>query len=362
MTLPAGFLNILLTLAVGGIFGLVFVRLKIPNGLRIGALLGSALLGIFFGAALMPSRTRYVVQIAAGALIGCTIEKSDLRRLPMVIKPTIITLGTFLVLNLVAGVLIYTASPLNWVTALMSAVPGGVTDIPIIAADMGADTPKVALLQLARYILGVAVFPPMILAWDSFRGSAGTANAQGSAAVSAGAAKRETSKVRSPAALVCTLIVGFAGGFVGHLTHIPAGTFLMSMIFVLVLKLKFDFAYFSPRIKKFILLISGCYIGSLMTMDEVRSFGLLAPPLLIILGGYILNCFVTGKILSKTCGFSRKEGMLITTPAGAADIALSSADIGVQNTDVIIIQVFRAIIALAVFPQIINLLLLVLPE
>ena len=62
--------------------------------------------------------------------------------------------------------------------------------------------------------------------------------------------------------------------------------------------------------------------------------------------------------MSRACGFNRKEGMLITTPAGASDIALSSADIGVENTAIIIIQIFRAVIAMAVFPQIINLLVL----
>lgn len=361
------FLSFLLTLAVGGVFGLIFLFLKIPNGLRIGALFGAALLNIFFGLAWVPSQTKFIVQIAAGALIGCTIERSDLLRLPAIIKPTVITLGAFFILDLIIGVLIHAATPLDWVTALMCGIPGGITDIPIIAADMGADTPKVALVQLARYLLGVGIFPPMIVAWDSFKVKAERKKLEDNADFSAGAeknasVKREVSRVRSPAALICTLAAGFAGGFVGHLAGIPAGAFLFSAVFVLVLKLKFDFAYFSPRVKKAVLLLSGCYIGSIMTMDDARSFRLLIIPLVIILGSYIINCFITGKILSKTCGFNRKEAMLATSPAGASDIALSSADIGVQNTDIIIIQVFRSVAAMGIFPQIINLLLLVLPE
>jgi uncharacterized membrane protein AbrB (regulator of aidB expression) len=70
-----------------------------------------------------------------------------------VVKPALIMLGTFLVLNLAAGFLINLISIIDLLTALLCAVPGGVTDIPIIAEDMGADTSKVALLQLARYIL-----------------------------------------------------------------------------------------------------------------------------------------------------------------------------------------------------------------
>jgi uncharacterized membrane protein AbrB (regulator of aidB expression) len=53
--------------------------------------------------------------------------------------------------------------------------------------------------------------------------------------------------------------------------------------------------------------------------------------------------------------------MLATTPAGATDIALSSVDMGVENTDVIILQVFRSVMAMALFPQIINVLILFFP-
>ena len=358
-------LQLLLTLAAGGAVGFIFVLFKIPNGLRIGALLGAALLQVIFNAAWMPSQTKYMVQVIAGALIGCTMEKSDLRRLPWIIKPTAVMVGTFLILNLGIGVLIHAVSPLDWVTALMCGVPGGITDIPIIAADMGADTPKVALVQLARYILGVAFFPPMILAFDNYmvrKTGARDADSSPDAASASGKVemKREKSRINSFPALACTLAAGSAGGFAGYLTGIPAGAFLFSSMAVLVLKLKFDFAYVSPGAKKIALLVSGCYIGSLITIEDVRSFGHLALPLFITLAGYIVNCFATGKIINKTCGFNRKESMLATTPAGVSDIALNSAEIGVANTDIIIMQVMRALIAVALFPQIINALLLIL--
>jgi membrane AbrB-like protein len=351
-------LQTLLTLLSGGIFGLFFMKLKIPNGLRIGALLGTALLSIIFHRAYMPPQTRFLVQVIAGALIGCTMEQSDLKRLPQVVKPTIIMLISFLALNISAGALIRRVSPLDWVTSFMCVIPGGVTDTPIIAADMGADVPKVALMQLARYILGVAVFPPMILAWDQLAEKTKPPGAGPAAHAGEKAGNRRQSGVKPWPAFLCTITAAMGFGFVGGMTRIPAGTFLFSIITVLALKLKFNFAFIPPWAKRFAQLISGCYIGSAITMNDVRGFKFLALPLVIVLGGYIINCFITGKILSSVCGFNRKEGMLITTPAGASDIALSSSDMGVENTDVIIIQIFRAIIAMAVFPQIINLLLL----
>ncbi|MDR0759689.1 MAG: AbrB family transcriptional regulator [Treponema sp.] len=364
--------NIPLTLLAGGVFGGIFILLRIPNGLRIGAMTGAALLNVLFNAAYMPSPTKFMVQVIAGALIGCTMEKSDVKCLPQVVKPTFIMVGTFLALNLAAGFLIHLVSPVDLLTALLCAVPGGVTDIPIIAADMGADTPKVALAQLARYILGVGIFPPMIFAYDNLRlkmeergklpAAPEASISGGNGAAPEGILRRVKSTVKSPQAFACTLALALGAGFLGGLTGIPAGTFLFSTTAVLILRLCFDFAYLPPWVKKSALLISGCYIGGGISMEDVRGFRLLALPIIIIIAGYIINCFITGKILSRLCGFNRKEGMLTTTPAGASDIALSSADIGVENTGIIIIQIFRALIAMTVFPQIINLLVIIVTE
>jgi membrane AbrB-like protein len=351
------YLYVVLTLLAGGIFGLFFMGLKIPGGLRVGALIGAALLSLFFHRAYMPSGTRFLVQAIAGALIGCTMEQSDLKRLPQVVKPTIIMVLSFLVLNFSAGALIYWVSPLDWVTALLCVIPGGVTDTPIIAADMGADVPKVALVQLARFILGIGVFPSMILSWDRFRTKTGAPEEAPSHGEAQGGERKKTGP-KTWQAFLCTLAAALGFGFIGNITHIPAGTFLFSIVAVLALKLIFNFAFVPPEAKRIAQLISGCYIGAAITMDDVRGFRFLALPLVITLGGYIINCFVTGKILCGTCGFTRKEGMLITTPAGASDIALSSSDIGVENTDIIIMQIFRAIVAMTVFPQIINIVLL----
>jgi membrane AbrB-like protein len=172
------------------------------------------------------------------------------------------------------------------------------------------------------------------------------------------AEKRGKGGKKTWGAFACTLAAALGFGFIGRITRIPAGTFLFSIIAVLALKLIFNYAFLPPAAKRIAQLISGCYIGADITMNDVRGFRFLALPLVITLGGYIVNCFITGKILCKTCGFNRKEGMLITTPAGASDIALSSSDIGVENTDIIIMQIFRAVVAMTVFPQIINLALM----
>jgi len=342
---------LLLTLAAGIFFGLAAAKMKIPGGLMVGAIIGVAALNIFFGTTYVPGQTKLFVQIIAGAFIGCIMEKSDVKRMPQIVQPAIIMLSGFLVLNLSAGLLIYLVSPLDLVTSLMSVVPGGISDTPIIAAGMGADAPKVAVMQMARQVLGIGIFPALILAYDNRKK---TAEKDGERAANTN--KRTKSKTKSWQSFLCTLILAAIAGILGKMTGIPSASFTFPIIAVLILKLVFDFAYIPRWAKNCAQILSGCYLGSIIILDDVLELRYLMIPLIIIVLSYMANCLFTGMIIKKTCGFTRKESMLITTPAGASDMALISADLGVENTDVIIMQVLRAVIVMTFFPQIVNII------
>ncbi|MDR0731327.1 MAG: AbrB family transcriptional regulator, partial [Treponema sp.] len=148
--------NLFITWAAGVLAGLLAARSQIPGGLMLGALAGAALFNIFSGGgAWVPDRTKLVVQVIAGSFIGIAMERRDLARLPKLLKPMLVMGFGFLTLNIIAGFLMAALSPLDLVTALMSAVPGGVNETPVIAADMGADAPKVAVMQTLRLIFGL---------------------------------------------------------------------------------------------------------------------------------------------------------------------------------------------------------------
>lgn len=69
--------------------------------------------------------------------------------------------------------------------------------------------------------------------------------------------------------------------------------------------------------------------------------------------GYMINAYLTGMVIHKTFSVSVKESMLIMSPAGASDMALISADMGVNSTLLIVAQILRLVAAASVFPQII---------
>lgn len=347
-----------LTLAVGSGCGLLLKKLGVPAAFMIGAFAGVACLNTAFGWAWVPSGTSVAVQIVAGAFVGCSMERSDVSRLKSIWKPVALMLGSFLALFLVVGFAIWAASPLDLATSLMCAVPGGVNDTPVVAADMGADAPVVAIMQLVRQVLGIGVFPLMIEAFDRYRTAHGAPGPRGRAHSSSEA--RVKSAQRSWRALAATLAVAAAAGLAGRASGIPGFTFAAAILGTLVLKLGFDFAYLPKQVKKACQVAAGCYLGTLLTFDGLAAMGRLSVPILVLVAGYTANCFVTGRLESRLLGYGRKEGMLIASPAGASDMALIIEDIGVDNTDVVIMQVVRAVVVMAVFPQAVNAICFVL--
>ena len=335
--------RLLATLAVGVCCGLLLKKLRVPAGYLIGAFAGVAVLSVATGLAWLPSGTRTAVQIVAGAFVGCSL-----------VKPVLLMLASFLVLNLALGFAIWAASPLDLVTSLMCAVPGGINDTPIVAADMGADAPAVTIMQLIRQVLGIGAFPLMIAAFDRLRTAQGHPDPGNR--TSASHAKRAKSKQRSAASTVAALGVAVVAGLLGKATGIPGLTFAASILAVLVLKLAFDFAYLPKGVKKCCQLVAGCYLGTLLTAQGLAGLVDLAVPALILVAGYTANCFGAGWLESRLFGYGRKEGMLIASPAGASDMALIIDDLNVKNTDVVIMQVVRAAVVMALFPQVVNLI------
>lgn len=111
--------NILLTLLISCCIGLIFCRLKIPGGMLIGGIIGAAILNIAWDIAYIPRMGKIFAQSVAGAFIGSSVRKSELKEMRRIIKPATILLGSYLVMNLLMGWLLYTISPMSAATRLV---------------------------------------------------------------------------------------------------------------------------------------------------------------------------------------------------------------------------------------------------
>ena len=340
--------SFLLTLAIGAAAGYLFFRLKIPGGMMVGSIAAISIFNITTGLAYTPSSVKVIAQIIAGAFIGVGVEKSDIARIKYIIKPAGILLLGMLFLNITTGLLIYKFSPLDLMTSLMSAVPGGMSDIPIISAEMGADASKVTVMQFLRLITGIGVFPTMIVRIAKMKAEPIEDEDE--------IYKREKTRADDPQFFLMTIGVATFFGVAGKLLGITAGTIVFSMVSVICLKLIYGRVCMPRFMKNIAQILAGAYIGSSVQYRDVLEMKYLVVPAIILLLGYSLACVIIGRLLHNQFNMPLKEGMLSATPAGASDMALIASDIGVLGADVVVLQIIRMIVVISIFPQIINLI------
>lgn len=337
-------LFLLLSLAIGTAGGILLFKLKFPAGMIMGAMIAVATANIFTGKMYLPSPMRTMTQILAGGYIASTVTKEDLRRFPRLIKPYLLVMISYLLLNLICGVIIRLITPsVSLLTALFCCVPGGMTDIPIIAVEMGADVTKVAAMQFVRLVIGFAVFPSLISVFI-----------KKNPGVKSEGAKRQKAK-GSVQDLLITLAIAAAAGILGKMTGIPAGTILFSVVAVIIYKFLGGRTYIPVWIRRIAQVLTGVYIGTCFTRQNVAELTVMWPAAIVLVIGFSLNCFVMGIVSSKLTSLNRAEAMLASTPAGASDMALISADLGITNPEVSVIHVMRLIGVVIFFPHIISL-------
>jgi len=155
------------TLAFAGTGGFLLNLTSIPAGAMAGAALATVLATLFVKPSYSPPKMRPIIMTCSGALIGSGIGMDDVIRLKGIIVPAVILVVVLLAANFVFGIVIHKLTKLDLVTSLYASAAGGLTDMALIADEMGADTPKVAVLQILRLVSVVTLFPTILKFFSS---------------------------------------------------------------------------------------------------------------------------------------------------------------------------------------------------
>ncbi|NLZ66924.1 MAG: hypothetical protein GX910_04655 [Clostridiaceae bacterium] len=331
-------LSLLSAIAVG----LLLDRLHVPGGMMVGAVIGACALNLISGGlADLPPVAKTAAQIVAGAFIGAGVRREDLKKMRSILSTTAIVVFFLFLVNVVSGLIIYWISPLDPLTALMATVPGGISEIPIIAVEMGADATPVLTLQLVRLVMGIAIFPSIIAKIPQEEHY-----------------EEEKGEYRRPAGdlfnTVLTLAVGTAFGLLGRVSGVPGGTMAFASLGTVGFKLLYPKACVIIPVRKVAQCLSGTYVGVGIGWAQLVALQHLVMPALVLLVCYTLGALVISTVLRRRGVFNLRESLLAATPAGASDMALISADLGVHNVQIILLQVMRFIAVIVLFPTLLQ--------
>ena len=345
---------ILIEIAVAAVFGLLLQKLRVPGGMLIGAIIGIAILNIGFSVGVAPSWFKLTAQIFTGAYLGCMISRDEVKQIPKVIGPALISVVGFFFLCLLCALGFEKIAGLDVITSLFCALPGGITDTPLVALDMGAQVGVVVASQLVRAVYGIGLLPLIILASDKVLApKLGVPSVREQDRL-----KEKKKKPDKPwLMLLLTLLASAAGAFFGKWLGFPAGAFTCAMVFALIYNLKTDKGYAPKPMRRVAQVLSGICIGIKITAGELATMKKLILPLLLLMLGYTLYCVCMGCLFAKRFHMGLREAMLSVSPAGATEVTLIAADMDVVSSKLLVMHLFRLITAMAVFPQIFRLYL-----
>lgn len=346
----------LLTLAAALGMGVLVFKLNVPGGMLVGAILGAAALNIATGQAYIFPQARVLAQALTGAYIGCMMTREDVRHLPRLIQPYFFVLVSLLVLNLAMAAVFYRATDLDLLTCLFCAAPGGMSDTPLIAMDMGADGSVVAVMQFVRMIFGMGCLPTVILLSDRLL------EPEAAKALESRIQQQNKRVQAKPTFLgfLPTMCLAMAAAGLGKLSGVSAGALSAALIVTVALKLSGRCPGMPIWLRQVAQVVSGCCIGSEITRDQIFAMRQLALPAVALCLGYIACCVGVGLVLSRLFHIPPREAMLTLSPAGATEMALIAADLGVESTNLVVLQICRLVGVMLIFPQIFNLVVIFL--
>lgn len=151
-----------LTMLVAAAGGLLFWRIGVRAGAMIGAMLATAAYNILRGGAFYPSSARRYTQIFTGAYVGLSLDRASFLALRELIGPALLLIAAVIVFTWASALLIHKTTKLELTTCMMACTPGGLTEMSLLADDLGGDTPKIALMQTVRMMSVVALFPTIL--------------------------------------------------------------------------------------------------------------------------------------------------------------------------------------------------------
>ena len=343
--------KLIITLLIGFVGGGVALRFKVPAGAMIGSMLSIALYNIITGNAFMPQDVRVITQIAAGAFIGSGIRKKDVLDLKLMIKPAVLMVSSMIILDLLMGYIMYRTTGISLVTCLFACAPGGIVDMSLISNDLGADSSKVAILQLVR-LTSVMVLFPSIMKFVAKRYDT-PKNPDDNNCISA-STKPTMCQKEKYINLMITTSVALVAGFIGYKSKIPAGAMTFSMVAVGALNVIFNKGYMPINIRRATQVFAGVLIGERMMYSDLIALKSVLLPAFILLTGIIAVNLCIGFLISRVSGLELITSLLASAPGGVSDMAIIAKDLGGDAPKVAILQLARYVCIIAIFPIIIK--------
>lgn len=156
-------LSWLVCISLGAAGSLIFTWLRVPAAGILGSMIFVAGGRIALGdIERPPAKLRTVAQVGLGILIGTTFNEQTVLQLQQEFLVVALVTAATVVSSLGLAGLVRRSLHVDAQTALLACAPGGLTQMGIVADELGAQVFVVNVFQLARMICAVLILPMVV--------------------------------------------------------------------------------------------------------------------------------------------------------------------------------------------------------
>ncbi|MBT2573895.1 AbrB family transcriptional regulator [Bacillus sp. ISL-51] len=296
-------------------------------------------------------------QMILGIELGQKLNLSVLSVLREHWLPVGIMLIFSIVMALFSGYALWRFSRTDMMTSFVGTAPGGLSAMPGIAQEVGANTAIVSLIQLIRVLLVVMTIPFLVIFLFA-KQSGGTQEAAG--AMTSGAVNAGLIPVLLTAGFILAAWLASKGA---KLLKFPAPWLLGSMIGVAAAQIGVSgwagediLAWWPPEANQLSQIFLGATIGSKMYKSMFTGVTRVLTVGFISSVGLIAAMILSAVIVSKLTGIPMITSVLAFAPGGIAEMAATSITLHEDSTFVVAVQVIRVILVIAMLPPFYRLL------
>lgn len=336
----------LLTIAIGATGGLIARKLGIPSGAMVGSMFFVIIFNLITEKAYFIPDVKTGLQILSGAMTGCRVGREDVEGLKKLVKPIILLLTAFILMNFTFGGLMILFTDLDVPTALFATSPGGASDMALIGEELGANPAYIALLQVLRLLIIFTCCPPLfkyLFRTGRMKKGTGTENMDESL-------KPGIPDKTNWTKLILVFAVCTAAGLFFRWLGVTSGAMLGSMLAGATFTVFMGKNRFPSQIRVCMSILSGAFMGCRFSRADLANIDVLALPILIMLVGLIVFILFNGFLVSKFTDLDYPTALFASTPGGMTEMAILAEDMGVDSFKVSILHTIRLFFVIAFFP------------
>ncbi|OCA85110.1 AbrB family transcriptional regulator [Pseudobacillus wudalianchiensis] len=344
---------VLIVSAMGGLF-LSWTGLSI--GWMLGTLIVAASISFAFpqfsGANKIPKSWLSIGQLILGIELGQKINLSVLTAFQSHWVVISLMLILSVLFSLLSGFVLWKFSRSDMLTSFFGTAPGGLSAMPALAEEVGANTAIVSIIQTMRVFLVVLTIPVIVSLWAIHP--------------AAEPAIQYASTGFDPLQLLWTAVLVMAawgGYYVGKYLKFPAPWLLGSMTAVAIVQSLSSVhaghnmvAYWPHSLIILSQVLIAVSIGSRFHKKMFAGLKQTIMVGLISTVGLIAVMFICAYLVSILTGIDFKTAALAFAPGGIAEMATTAVVLDADSTFVVAVQVLRILAVCLILPPIFRLL------